>query len=75
MCNLKFGTNELIYRREADSYKRRRDLWLQGGWSGIDGEFEVNRCKLLNLEWMGNEFLLYSTGNSIQYLGIDHDGR
>ena len=23
--------------------------------SGMDGEFGVNRCKLLHLEWMNNE--------------------
>ena len=30
---------------------------------------------LLHLEWMGNEVLQYSTGNYIQSLGIEHDGR
>ena len=32
-----------------------------------------SRCKLLHLEWISNEVLLYSTGNYIQALGIDHD--
>ena len=44
----------------------------QGG-SGMDGEFGVSRCKLLHLEWISNEFLLYSTGNYIQSLGIEHN--
>jgi len=26
---------------------------------------ERNRCKLLPLEWISNEILLYSTGNSV----------
>ena len=30
---------------------------------------------ILDLEWMSNEVLLYSTGSSIQSLGIDRDGR
>ena len=47
----------------------------KGGGSGMDGEFGVGRCKLLHLEWIGNEVLLYSTGNYIQSLGIEHDGR
>ena len=34
-----------------------------GGRSGMDWEFGVNRCKLLPLEWLNNEILLYSTGN------------
>ena len=33
------------------------------GGSGMDWEFGVNRCKLLPLEWISNEILLYSTGN------------
>ena len=45
------------------------------GGRGMDEEFGVNRCKLLHLEWLSNEVLLYSTGNYIQYLGIEHDGR
>ena len=41
----------------------------------MDWKFEVNRCKLLHLEWVSNEVLLYSTGNYIHSLGIDHDGK
>ena len=43
--------------------------------SGMDREFGVGKYKLLHLEWMSNEVLLYSTGNYIQSLGIDHGGR
>ena len=46
-----------------------------GGREGMDWEFRVSKCKLLPLEWISNEVLLYSTGNYIQSLGIDHDGR
>ena len=45
-----------------------------GGWRGMDWEFGVNRCKLLHLESISNEVLLYSTGNCIPSPGIDHDG-
>ena len=45
------------------------------GGSGADGEFGVSRRKLLYLEWMSNEVLLYSPGYDIQSLGRDHDGR
>ena len=41
----------------------------QGGWgggeSGMDWEFGISRCKLLHLEWISNEILLYNTGNYI----------
>ena len=47
----------------------------QRGGSGMDWEFGVSRCKLLHLEWISNDVLLYSTGNYIQSLGIGHDER
>ena len=31
--------------------------------------------KPLHSEWISNEILLYSTGNPIQSLGVEHDGR
>ena len=43
--------------------------------SGIDREFGAERCKLLHLEWISNEVLLYNKGNYIQSLGTEHDGR
>ena len=46
----------------------------QGGGSGMDWEFGMSRCKLLRLEWMRNEILLYSTRNCIQSLVMEHDG-
>ena len=45
------------------------------GGSGMDREFGVGRCKLLHLEWIISEVLLYSTGNYKQSLGTVHDGR
>ena len=41
----------------------------------MDWEIGVSRCKLLCLEWISNEVLLYNTGNYVQSLGIKHDGR
>ena len=38
---------------------------FSGGGSGMEPESGVNRCKLLPLEWMDNEILLYSTGNYV----------
>ena len=45
------------------------------GRSEMDRESGVGRCKLLHLEWISNEVLLYGTGNYIQTLGMGHDGR
>ena len=47
----------------------------QGGGSGMDWKSGVSRCKLLHLEWISNEVLLYSTGNYIQSFGTEHNGR
>ena len=32
----------------------------EGGGSAVDREFRDSRCKLLHLEWISNEVLLYS---------------
>jgi len=45
-----------------------------GGGSGMDWESGVNRCKLLHLEWISNEILLYSIGSYIKSLMMEHDG-
>ena len=42
---------------------------------GMDWESGVRRCKLLHIEWIDNKVLLYSTGNYIQYPGINHNGK
>ena len=39
----------------------------------MDWEFGVNRYKLLPLEWISNEIVLYSIGNSIWSLMMEHD--
>ena len=46
-----------------------------GEESGKDREFGVGRCNLLYLECISNGVLLYSTGNSVQSLGLEHDGK
>ena len=56
---------------------REQTCGCQGGGrgSGMDGEFGVGRCKLLHLEWINNEVLLYNTGNYIQSPVIEYDRR
>ena len=76
MWNLKYDTNELIYKTETDSQTWRTDLWLpRGRGEGLDWEFGTSRCKLLYIEWINNMVLLYSTGNYIQYPIISHNGK
>ena len=43
----------------------------QRGGSGM--EFGVSNSKLLLLEWMGNEVLLYSIGNYVRSPGIEQE--
>jgi len=47
----------------------------EGGGSGMDREFGIGRWKLLYLEWISNEVLLYSTGDYIQSLVVEYDRR
>ena len=39
----------------------------------MEWEFGASRCKLLHLEWISNEVLLYSTRNDIQSLVMECD--
>ena len=39
----------------------------------MDWELEVNRCRLLPLEWISNEILLCSTGKYVQSLMMEPD--
>ena len=71
----KYDKNEVIYETEADSQTQRTDLWLPGGWGGMDWEYGISRCKLLYIAWINNKVLLYSTGNYIQYPVINHNGK
>jgi len=41
----------------------------------MDWEFGVSRWRLLHLEWISKEVLLYSTGNYSKSPGVEHDGR
>ena len=64
MWNLIYGTNEPFHRKENHGHGKQT-CGCRGGGSGMDWEAGVNRCKLLPLEWISNEILLYSTGNYI----------
>ena len=70
--NLIYGTNEPFHRKENHGLGEQTCGCQEGkrGW-----EFGVNRCKLLHLECIGNEVLLYSTGNYIQSFVMEHNGR
>ena len=74
MWNLKYDTNELIYKTVTDIENRL--VVAKGKWDGggMDWEFGTNRCKLLSIliEWINIKVLLYSTGNYIQYLVKSH---
>ena len=62
--NLIYGINEPFHRKENHGLGKQTCVCQGGcGGSGMDWELVVNRCKLLPLEWISNEILLYSTGN------------
>ena len=66
MWNLIYGTNEPFHRKETHGLGEQScGCQGEGGGSGMDRELGVNRCKLLYLEWISNEILLYSIGNYI----------
>ena len=48
---------------------------VRGKGGGMDWEFGNSRCKLLYIDWINNKVLLYSTGNYIHYLVLNHNGK
>ena len=47
----------------------------EGCERGMDWEFGINRCKIVYTEWVNIKVLLHSTGNYIQYLQVNHNGK
>ena len=77
MWNLKYDTNEPVYKTELARRHREQTCGCQGGGGrgGMDWELEIHRRKLLYREWVNNKVLLHSTGNYIQYPVINHHGK
>ena len=64
------------YLQKRNKFRHREQTRdCQGGGSGMDWESGVSTCKLLHLEQINNEVLLYSTGHYIQSLGMEHSGK
>ena len=72
MWNLKYATNELIYKMEIDSQRKQSYGYQSAGGDklGVD-----SRYKLLYIKQIKNKVLLYSIGNNIQYPVINHNGK
>ena len=65
-----------LSKTQKQTHRHREQICgCQAGRGGrkMHGEFEVNRRKLLHLEWISSEVLLHSTGNYIYSLRIEHD--
>ena len=69
---------QMIYLQNRNrSWTWRLVIFSSGnrGEKGTDGEFGVGGYKVLYLEWISSVFLLHSTGDCAQSLGLEHDGR
>lgn len=60
--------------KKADTENRRVLVRGEQGGNGMDWELRVSRCKVLYLECVSNEVLLYSIGNSMKSPEIDQEG-
>ena len=73
MWDLKYDKNEFVY--ETNRFTDIENTLVVAKVGGMEWEFGVRRSKLLNIEWINNKVLLYSTGNYIQYFLINHNGK
>ena len=53
-------------RNKPMDIENRPVVTKEAGENGMDWKFGMSRCKLLHLERISNEVLLYSTRNYIQ---------
>ena len=76
MWNLKYGANEPLYKTETD-YGHGEQVFArgEGRGSGMDREFGVAVYKQFHFEWKSTGVPPYSTGDYVQSLGLEHDGR
>ena len=76
MQNLKYDSNELIYKTETDSQTQKTNLQLPKGKGrgGINQESGINRYTLFYIKQINNKVLQQSTGNYIQYFVITYNG-
>ena len=67
----------MIYLRNRNiPWTWRADLCLpvdRGDEGQREEEFGVGRCKLLHLEWLSNKVQVYSQGDLVQSLELEHD--
>ena len=70
--NLKYDTNEPLKQNQRPREQTCGGERVSGG---MDQELGVSKCKLLYVEQINTQTLLYSTENYIQYPMISHNGK
>ena len=63
-------------KKRCKDVENRLDVatW-KGHGGGMDWGSVISRCKLLYIEWIENKVLKCDTGNYIQYLVTNHNGK
>ena len=78
-CSSRSFTTEQISKKTLKTrlFIENRLVVAKGeeGTGGKDWVFGISGCKLLYIGWINNKVLLHSTGNYIQYPGINHNGK
>ena len=74
MWNLKNDIMYLLNRNTDMEKKSMVTKWEKRG-EGINYEFGIRRYTLLYIKQINDKDLLYSTGNYIQYSGINYNGK
>ena len=69
MWNLKYSTNEPIYKSKINSQTQRTDVVAKGEREESGREFGVFRRKLLRSEWADNKFCCIAQGAIANLLG------
>ena len=68
----------IYYTKQKQTQRWRTDLWFprgREGEGGRDGEFGGSRCKLVDIQWIKNKVLQYSTRSYVLDLVTNHNGK
>ena len=79
ICGIQTMTQISWSVKQTQTHRHRGQICScqgQGGRGGVEREFGISRCTLLQYkEWINNQAPLYGTGNYIQYPVISHNGK
>ena len=77
VCGIKKMVQMNLFTKQKQSQRHRKQTYSYWGEKreGINQEVGIDMFTLLNIKWITDKDLLYSTGNATQYLVMMYMGK